>query len=80
MLVTVEYSLLLHAFKSVTAEGAMPVFGVALNFHFLVPNDKCQQEVPIFLFLRTHVIVLMLPFFIRNWPLHVGHPLHCSLN
>jgi len=63
MLVTVEYSLLLHAFKSVTAEGAMPVFGVALNFHFLVPNDKCQQEVPIFLFLCTDVIVLMLPFF-----------------
>jgi len=64
--VTVEYSLLLHAFKSVTAEGAMPVFGVALNFHFLVPNDKCQQEVPIFLFLCTHVIVLMLPFFFQE--------------
>jgi hypothetical protein len=41
----------------------MPVFVVALNLHFLVANDKCQQEAPIFILLCTHAIVLKLLFF-----------------
>lgn len=62
----VEYSLLLHAFKSVTTEGAMPVFVIAFNLRFLVANDKCQREAPIFILLCTHVIVLNLPIFLQE--------------